>query len=171
MTAVKPVFTDTYLKFTNQYFNSTVEEDDELKIPEKVIRCIWNDQLFKHSQLKTPDDENLEVIFPGYWNFGPGPDFKSAAIKINDKLYEGDVELHVYGSDWKSHKHSENSDYDNVILHVFMWKNRRKKTGTKSTDESKSHPKIAGEYIFELEVKNYLKKGILKLNDELDFEN
>ena len=171
MTAVKPVFTDTYLKFTNQYFHSIVEEEDELKIPEKVIRCIWNDQLFKHPNLETPDGENLEVIFPGYWNFGPGPDFKSAAIIINGKLYEGDVELHVYGSDWKSHKHSENSDYDNVILHVFMWENRRKNITPPSTNETKSSPRVAGEYIYELEIKNFLKKGILKLNDELDFEN
>ena len=171
MTAVKPVFTDTYLRFTNQYFSSTVEEEDELKIPEKVIRCIWNDQLFKTPHLKTPEDENLEVIFPGYWNFGPGPDFKSAAIKINGKLYEGDVELHVYGSDWKSHKHSENSDYDNVILHVFMWKSRRKNIPDKPTNESKPNHKVAGEYIYELEVKSFLKKGILKLNDELDFDN
>jgi len=171
MTAVKPVFTDTYLKFTNQYFNSTVEEEDELKIPEKVIRCIWNDQLFKQSSLESPEGENLEVIFPGYWNFGPGPDFKSAAIKINGKLYEGDVELHVYGSDWKSHKHSENSDYDNVILHVFMWKNRRKHLTSTSPKKTKSSPRIAGKYIVELEIKNYLKKGILKLNNELDFDN
>jgi hypothetical protein len=171
MTAVKPVFTDTYLNFTNQYFNSIVEEDDELKIPEKVIRCIWNDQLFKKQNLETPEGENLEVLFPGYWNFGPGPDFKSAAIKISGKLYEGDVELHVYGSDWKSHKHSENSEYDNVILHVFMWKNRRKIQSPPSVKKTNASPRVAGEYIFELEIKNFLKKGILKLNNELDFDN
>ncbi len=173
MTAVKPAFTDAYLKFTSQYFHSAVKEEEEpkLKIPEKVIRCIWNDQIFKDTGLATTDGETLEVLFPGYWNFGRGPDFKSAAIKVNDKLYEGDVELHVYGSDWKAHKHSENPDYDNVVLHVFMWKSRAKTKMAATGNTAKGMPLIAGAHIFELEVKNFLKKGILQLNDELEFNN
>ena len=173
MTAGKPVFTDTYLKFTNLYFQSAVEEKDEeeLKIPEKVIRCIWNDQIFKDTGLATTDGETLEVIFPGYWNFGPGPDFKSAAIKVKGELYEGDVELHVYGADWKTHRHSANADYDNVILHVFMWKNRGHVKMVAPGKTAKKTRRIAGAHIFDLEVKNYLKKGLLQLNDELDFDN
>ena len=173
MTAVKPVLSDAYLKFTNLYFQSAVEEngEEEIKIPEKVIRCIWNDQIFKDTGLATTDGETLEVIFPGYWNFGPGPDFKSAAIKVKDKLYEGDVELHVYGADWKAHKHSENADYDDVILHVFMWKNRGKEKAVAPGITPKKSRRIAGAHIFDLEVKNFLKKGLLQLNDELDFDN
>ena len=40
-------FSDAYLKFTHLYNQPQArEEDNTIRIPEKVIRCIWNDQLF-----------------------------------------------------------------------------------------------------------------------------
>ena len=63
-------FTDRYLKFTQLYTRTHVEEEPEERIPEKVIRCVWNDQLIKTEDLKTTDGRPLAVIFPGYWNFG-----------------------------------------------------------------------------------------------------
>ena len=76
-------FSDAYLKFTrvlNQF--EVREEDHTIRVPEKVIRYIWNDQLFCTPKLKTQDDQNLEIIYPIYWNFGKGPDFTSATIKV-----------------------------------------------------------------------------------------
>lgn len=171
VTSENSVFTDTYMKFTNLYFKTMVEEEDELKIPEKVIRCIWNDQIFKDKALRTTQGKALEVIFPGYWNFGPGPDFKKATIKVNDEIYEGDVELHVYGTDWKAHKHSENNDFDNVILHVFMWRGRGEMMESAPPSNQGGKTFLSRPHIYELEIKNFLKKGIIKLNKELDFDN
>lgn len=169
MKTEEPTFTDHYRKFTRLYTRTHVEEETEERIPEKVIRCIWNDQLIQADGLKTTDDRPLEIIFPGYWNFGSGPDFKSAAIRVDGKLYEGDVELHVYGCDWKAHGHSDNNEYDNVILHVFMWKGR----GSKPIQEKNpSQPKnLSRPHIHELELKNSLKQGILQLNEQLDFDS
>ncbi len=162
-------FTDRYLKFTQLYTRTHVEEEPEERVPEKVIRCVWNDQLIKSEALKTTDGRPLEIIFPGYWNFGSGPDFKSAAIRIDGQLYEGDVELHVYGCDWKAHGHSDNNEYDNVILHVFLWKGRgRKPLAETPVDETKN---LSRPHIHELELKNYLKQGILQLNEQLDFDS
>ncbi len=158
------VFTDIYRKFTEVYQRSLVEEDDAPQIPEKVIRCVWNDQLLNTNQLKSTKGHDIEVVSPGHWNFGAGPDFKNAVIKIDGQIQEGDVELHVYGCDWKAHGHSENNDYDGVILHVFLWQNRSRKPI--SQNESQSRPHIA-----ELELKQYLKDGLLKLNEELDFDS
>lgn len=156
-------FSDAYLKFTNIYNQLQVrEEDHTIRVPEKVIRCIWNDQLFCTPSLKTKDDQNLEIVYPGYWNFGKGPDFTSATIKVNGKIYEGDVELHVYATDWKAHGHSQNPDFDNVILHVYMWQGR----GKESRPQEKQQ-----ELPFQFEIKDYLTKGILDLNNELDFES
>jgi len=162
-------FTDLYSKFTQLYTRTQVEEETEERIPEKVIRCVWNDQLIETETLKTTDGRPLEIIFPGYWNFGSGPDFKSAAIRVDGTLHEGDVELHVYGCDWKSHGHSDNHEYDDVILHVFMWKSRsrkpiQKESPSKTTNLSRPH-------IYELELKNSLKQGILQLNEQLDFDS
>ena len=162
-------FTDLYLKFTQLYTRTQVEEETEERIPEKVIRCVWNDQLIKTDGLTTTDGRSLEVVFPGYWNFGSGPDFKSASIRIDGTLHEGDVELHVYGCDWKAHGHSDNNEYDNVILHVYMWKGR----GRKSIQEENSPQtkNLSRPHIHELELKDSLKQGILQLNEQLDFDS
>ncbi len=155
------LFSDAYLKFTHLYNQLQVrEEDNTIRVPEKVIRCIWNDQLFCTPSLKTREGQNLEIVYPGYWNFGKGPDFTSATIKVNGKTYEGDVELHVYATDWNAHGHSGNPDFDNVILHVYMWQGRGKEPRGKRQDLP-----------FQAEIKDYLTKGILDLNDELDFES
>ena len=162
-------FTDLYLKFTQLYTRTQVEEETEERIPEKVIRCVWNDQLIKTDALTTTDGRTLEVVFPGYWNFGSGPDFKSASIRIDGTLHEGDVELHVYGCDWKAHGHSDNNEYDNVILHVFMWKGRgRKSTQEENPSQAKN---LSRPHIHELELKDSLKQGILQLNEQLDFDS
>ena len=58
-------FTDHYLKFTQLYTRTGVEEESEERIPEKIIRCVWNDQLIKTEKLKTTDGGALEIIFPG----------------------------------------------------------------------------------------------------------
>ncbi len=160
------VFTDIYRKFTELYQRSGVAEEEETPIPEKVIRCVWNDQLFHTHKLHTTGGEPLEVLFPGHWNFGEGPDFKNAVIRIRGRMLEGDVELHVYGTDWKAHGHSANNAYDNVILHVFMWKTRgggHQRTGETPDNFSRPH-------ILELELKRYLREGVLKLNERLDFD-
>ena len=155
------LFSDAYLKFTHLYNQLQVrEEDNTIRVPDKVIRCIWNDQLFCTPSLKTREGQNLEIVYPGYWNFGKGPDFTSATIKVNGKTYEGDVELHVYATDWNAHGHSGNPDFDNVILHVYMWQGRGKEPRGKRQDLP-----------FQFEIKDYLTKGILDLNDELDFES
>ena len=163
-------FTRVYLKFTKVYAQQEVREtEQDVRIPEKTIRCIWNDQLFKTKDLQCTDGEKLEIIFPGFWNFGSGPDFTKARIQVDGKIYEGDVELHVYSTDWKAHQHSSNPAYDNVILHVFMWKKRGEPRETKKNPVR--HPHMPSAHIFELELKNFLKKGILELNEQLDFSN
>lgn len=164
-------FSDIYLRFTQLYSQTYVrEEEKKLRIPEKVVRCIWNDQLFKTRELQTTSGEQIEIMFPGFWNFGKGPDFAQAIIKINDKTFSGDVELHVYSGDWKTHEHSKNPDYDNVVLHVFMWKNRSKQVSGKKTSPGPART-LPGAHIFELELKGYLAKGILEIKDNLEFDN
>ena len=167
------LFTDSYTKFTNWFSQIQVnEEESQVRVPEKTIRCIWNDQLFRTKQLRTTDGEELEIIFPGYWNFGPGPDFKSAAIKVNGKTLEGDVEIHVHSSDWKAHNHTGNPEYDKVVLHVFLWKSAGEPPQRSAPDPypSKSYSRH-GAHNYELELKNFLTKGIFDLNDELDFDS
>jgi len=158
------LFTDYYLKAAGSFSELEVrEEENKIRVPEKVIRCIWNDQLFKPVPLLTVTGETIEIESPGFWNFGSsGPDFSSARIRINGKLLNGDVELHVHSVDWDRHQHGKNPDYDNVILHVFMWKS---KETDKKSNRKENKP------VYELELKNYLEKGILELTESLDFDS
>ena len=66
------------------------------------------------------DGEEVQIIFPGQYNTNQGPDFLNARLKINRTMWIGSVELHLRTSDWKRHRHEEDRNYKNVILHV-VW--------------------------------------------------
>ncbi len=84
---------------------------------ENILHYLWQNMLFdKH--LKTVDGQTVTVIHPGFPSNEQGPDFENAKIKINNKLWYGNVEIHVYASDWYKHHHNNDKNYDNVILHV-----------------------------------------------------
>jgi hypothetical protein len=89
---------------------------------ERLLQYIWQFQLFNRSELNTYDGENLTVIFPGHFNTNQGPDFSDARIKIGDAIWAGAIELHVNSTDWIRHKHDDDKNYENVILHV-VWEN------------------------------------------------
>ena len=87
---------------------------------EKLLQAIWQFQYFNRSSLKTTDGEPLTIIFAGKANSNQGPDFSDARIKIGATLFAGAVELHLKTSDWARHRHSDDANYNNVILHVVL---------------------------------------------------
>ena len=89
---------------------------------ERLLQFIWQFQYFNKSEPATETGERLEIIFPGQFNCNQGPDFSDAKIKIADTTWAGNVELHLKTSDWNKHRHHEDSNYNNVILHV-VWEN------------------------------------------------
>ncbi|MBK9485988.1 MAG: DUF2851 family protein [Chitinophagaceae bacterium] len=87
---------------------------------EKLLQYIWQFQYFNYGDLYTEEGEALQIIHPGSLNSNQGPDFSDAKIKINATTWAGSIELHINTSDWKNHKHSNDKNYKNVILHV-VW--------------------------------------------------
>ncbi len=159
MTALQTLFTDSYAKLTRWVSRVQVDQtESKIRVPEKTIRCIWNDQLFNTQELRTTDGHALKIVFQGYWNFGTGPDFQNAVIKVNGQTLEGDVEIHVHSSDLKVHDRSSDPEYGNVILQVFLWN---------SAPESRTFQETGNH---QLELKDHLSRGILDLNDVLDFD-
>ena len=72
-------------------------------------------------KLTTASGERVQVIYPGRENRDSGPDFLGATIVGADgKLLNGDVELHLKSSDWRSHGHHRDPRYNGVILQV-VW--------------------------------------------------
>lgn len=85
---------------------------------EHLLQFIWKQALFQHHDLKNSEQEPITISKRGVWNTNAGPDFLDAQIKIGNTEWFGHVELHVLTSDWLAHKHSLDSKYNNVILHV-----------------------------------------------------
>jgi len=92
---------------------------NRIKFSEKQAALIWQQAVGK--ELTSSEDELVSVIYPGRTNGDNGPDFRDAVIANKSHLTKGDVEVHVKSSDWYSHEHHADAEYNNVILHVVMW--------------------------------------------------
>ena len=92
-----------------------------MALTEKLLHYIWQYQLFNKQHLKTQEEQSLQIIQPGQLNQNQGPDFLSAKIKIDQTLWVGSVEIHINSSDWITHQHSQDENYNNVVLHV-VWR-------------------------------------------------
>ncbi|RXK49819.1 DUF2851 family protein [Aquirufa rosea] len=88
---------------------------------ELILSQIWSKQRFNPKNLQTQQGEFLQIIHPGYLNTHAGADFQEAHIILGPMAWIGSVELHVLSSDWLAHAHHQDSDFENVILHV-VWK-------------------------------------------------
>lgn len=87
---------------------------------EKLLQYLWNYKIFKYFDFKDIEGNSVEIIHFGKWNKNAGPDFLDAKIKINGLLLAGNIELHVRSSDWIFHNHSQDPNYQNIILHVVF---------------------------------------------------
>jgi len=92
---------------------------NRIKFSEKQVTLIWQRVMGK--ELTSAEDELVSVIYPGRANGDNGPDFRDAVIVNKSHLTKGDIEVHVKSSDWYSHEHHADAEYNNVILHVVMW--------------------------------------------------
>ena len=85
---------------------------------EKLMQYVWQHRLWPAAHMTAVSGERIDIIDPGLLNTGSGPDFFNAKIRIGDRMWAGNVEIHVRASDWQRHGHSADSAYDSVILHV-----------------------------------------------------
>lgn len=130
-------------------------------VSEKLVRCVWIDQLFTKDNLKTIDGTPVQVQSPGWWNFEEGPDFHRAQIKFGDNapIY-GDVEVHVFSSDWNSHHHNTDKRYDNTVLQVCVW--HKSKSASLKNSKGKDIPILA--------LSEYLQESIETLQQSIHYE-
>jgi hypothetical protein len=88
------------------------------------VQALWFEQLYR-STLTTDDGRTVEVIQPGFWNHGSGPDFTRTALRFSkdgrqEDVVVGNVEVHLRPTDWNAHGHHTDPAYDGTILHV-VW--------------------------------------------------
>ncbi|WP_066434155.1 DUF2851 family protein [Chryseobacterium sp. CCH4-E10] len=85
---------------------------------EKLLQYLWNHKIFKHFDFRDVEKNPVEIIDFGKWNTDSGPDFLAAKIKVGDVTLAGHIELHIKSSDWIFHHHSQDPNYQNIILHA-----------------------------------------------------
>lgn len=85
---------------------------------EFMLHYAWQHRMFPLNKLRTIEGNVIDVISPGTHNTDAGPDFIGAQLKFDGNLWVGNVEIHLYSSDWYRHHHDSNPVYNNVVLHV-----------------------------------------------------
>lgn len=82
---------------------------------------MWEGGNAYYSGLVTDSGEDVEVLEYGSRNYDSGPDYKNAKVRIGDKVFTGDIEVHRDFKNWAEHNHPKDRRYNQVILHVVMW--------------------------------------------------
>ena len=123
-----------------------------MQFAEQFLYHIWDAQHLGEN-LHTVSGKPLQIMFQGMWNTDSGPDFKNAIIKIGNDVFRGDIEVHLRSYDWISHKHNENKNYNEVILHAVFHH-----SGSSEFTISENGKKIEI-----IQLKNYLDKSVSKL--------
>ncbi|MBK8632475.1 MAG: DUF2851 family protein [Saprospiraceae bacterium] len=97
-------------------------------IKEDLLYYLWQTKRIQNP--KTTDGRLVEILEYGYRNEGSGPDFHNSKIKIDGVIWAGNVEMHVYSSDWQKHNHQIDTAYQSVILHVVYENDKEVKFST-----------------------------------------
>ncbi len=121
---------EVYLKLRKKSLEEAYKVCDSeifIDVTEDVISEIWYRQEFDRRNLETIDGKKIVILSPGEKVLGSVVDFVNAKIKVENKLYTGDVEVHKARSDWFKHRHSKQNGYKKVILHVFYDYDTKKK--------------------------------------------
>ncbi len=93
------------------------------EMSEDFLHYIWKFQLFDFKNLRSIDGSEIMIKDVGVHNANSGPDFLNAVIRIGNLDWWGSVEIHIFESDWKNHKHHLDPAYNSVVLHV-VWKSQ-----------------------------------------------
>lgn len=91
---------------------------------EHFLHYVWRTKQIQGQNLTTTDGKKLEILHFGQYNEDAGPDFLHAAVRIDDTVWAGHIEMHVLSSDWEKHRHQNDKAYQNVILHVVYFQDK-----------------------------------------------
>lgn len=87
---------------------------------EDFLHFLWQYQYFDKNDLRTTENNSVNILKTGHLNKDAGPDFREAKVNIDDIDWSGSVEIHIKSSDWNLHNHQNDRAYENVVLHV-VW--------------------------------------------------
>ncbi len=131
----------------SQYSASSRLREDVLNPPSEIeVQALWFEQLYPR-ELTTDDGRTVEIVQPGFWNHGGGPDFTRAVARFRkegqseEQLTIGNVEVHLRPGDWNAHGHDADPAYNDTILHV-VWESKGSKAFFPATASFRRVPQI-----------------------------
>lgn len=130
---------------------------------EQLLSRIWEAAAFAALPLTTSDGRNVQIIRRGWKNHDAGPDFREAIIRLDGRILEGDVELHVRLSDWHAHGHDRDPNYADVVLHVTFY--------AEPPDTARPVATLRGELVPTLVVEPYLAASLNDLRVHFERED
>lgn len=99
---------------------------------EQLLHYIWHYKMYACNQLKTVDDEIVEVVDSGKHTSAYGTDFLNAKLKIGGLLWVGDIRISDAVSFKKEEDAAGEGNYSSVILQIVEYPMSRllRKDGT-----------------------------------------
>ena len=88
-------------------------------IGERAIQRLWASSEVR-GPMAAASGSKIEILHPGDWNRGAGPDFLGAEILVDGKRLRGDIEIHLRCADWHAHGHDRDPHFGGVILHAVL---------------------------------------------------
>lgn len=89
-----------------------------MNYPEQLLHYIWKYKLYTNQTFVSSEGDEIEILDTGMLNSNAGPDFFNSKIRVGNKTWAGNIEIHKSSSDWRRHKHHLDPAYNSIILHV-----------------------------------------------------
>lgn len=90
---------------------------------EELLCIIWQQRIY--TRISVAPHIELEIIDPGIRNYGYGPDFLNAKLKVGEKQWTGHVVMHIHSTDWYRYNHDKDTNFNQVILLVVQHDDNR----------------------------------------------
>lgn len=91
------------------------------ELPEKLLWKLWKRRAARRDEFRTSAGTRVRVLYPGRAGVSAGPDFRDALLDVEGMgLVRGDVEIHRRQRDWDAHGHSDDPNYNGVVIHAAV---------------------------------------------------
>jgi hypothetical protein len=119
--SVRPLTANVYAQWRGRNGLGPALREGADRPSERLLQLIWQHQRLIRDRLVLVDGRRLQVLHPGFWNQGAGPDFRAAVLQFDGQApLSGDVEIDLASSGWQAHRHDRNPAFAAVRLHV-VW--------------------------------------------------
>ncbi|MDD5189962.1 MAG: DUF2851 family protein [Dehalococcoidales bacterium] len=91
-------------------------------VNESTVADLWRELVNAGYDFTADTRQAVHVRYAGKNCEIPGADIRDVALEFDGRTVNGNIEFHVYAGDWRVHGHQHDRAYNNIALHVVMWR-------------------------------------------------